>query len=186
MIAKGHFSDVSAVAYDCALSFRNEFMSEDALDLRSVGRRGLASPPILSDLILYVQEVFECDIYPLEISEQGFASWLVISGDKAEGSDRYSIALDNGPMMSWTAQTGMPLATQKIRSILHEIGHLHFSLKTHDPNTVPFIGVVQPIEEEKAWVFAMTFLGVLLGDYSFSSRDVVAGNGVDDSPSIIL
>ena len=94
-----------------------------------------------------------------------YASWLFAISDVTT-----AIYLDEGQMHNWHQRTGMPVEVQKVRSIVHEVGHLQFSVRllTCPPNQ--FVPPSYPEEEEKAWVYAMTFLGVVMGDYSRSCR----------------
>jgi len=115
----------------------------------------------------------------------GFASWLVRSGNGTGG-----IALYVTQMVKWAAKTKMPLHVQKIRSIIHELGHIKLSphllqntlppAPRQDVRRSPY---ASPFEEEMAWVFACAFMGFFLGDYSFNSRK---DHARDDAPRFFI
>ena len=108
-----------------------------------------------------------------------YGSWLFASSD-----DNASIYLDQRQMQAWFQQTGMPLDIQQIRSILHELGHLQINLRLMQGASGTFVDPSYPQEEEMAWVYAMLFSGLILGDYALSTRQ--SPHNCDDAPKVRL
>ena len=120
------------------------------------------------------------DIYYRKLPRRGFSSWLFHVGD-----GNYQIALDDEQINEWEKETGLPAGVQKIRSILHEVGHYHLS-KGAQPNEgsgPAFFKDSEPYEETQAWHYAMSFLGIVIGSYAADARD---SNKPDDSAKLPL
>ncbi len=114
-----------------------------------------------------------------QLPAKNYASWLF-----AASIGQTSIYLDERQMISWHQQTKVPVRSQQIRSIVHELGHLQFSLRLLTGQTGTFVSPSYPVEEEKAWVYGIFFLGLLVGDYSFHCRH--APYHCDDAPKLRL
>lgn len=123
---------------------------------------------------------FELDDTPGPCS--GYASWLTVSNETPKGA----IQLFVKPMIVWHEQTRIPQGVQKIKTILHELGHVCMTprLLQRTPNAGgPYDLRATEEEEEIAWVYAIAFLGVLVGDYS---RQMQSKFLTDDTPRVYL
>jgi hypothetical protein len=77
---------------------------------------------------------------------------------------------------------------QMLRSLIHELGHLRLSealMETIGGNAIgkKFVPAT-PAEEQKAWVFAFMFLGLLIGAYAFQTRR--DERDCDDAPKLVV
>ena len=109
-----------------------------------------------------------------------YGSWLFTTS-----AGNSSIYLDQRQMTVWHQETGMPLDIQQLRSIVHELGHLRMNLRlAAGKSGHGFVEPSYPEEEEAAWIYAMLFIGLILGDYSFNSRK--PPDDCDDVPKLRL
>lgn len=119
-------------------------------------------------------------VVPLnKLPEAHFSSWLFLSAE-----DEINIVLDLEMMRSWSQTSGLPFAIQRIRSIIHELGHIIFS--THlifNAKAGSFMPKATAKEEEVAWVYTFAFLACLVGDYSLTVR---ASRDTDETPKLPL
>lgn len=126
--------------------------------------------------------LYDCPVFQLgSLPQSGYCSWLFRTSDKG-----FSIGICYSQMVDWLIEDAMPVPTQTIRAILHELGHKRVSLIATGEANKSDIGPITNVpkeEEEKAWVYAVTFLGIMLGDYAKARKDA---EGFDDSPKVFL
>jgi hypothetical protein len=113
------------------------------------------------------------DVWPfLRLPSPGFASWIMLLPSPV-------IAVDEAQIQAWASKTRVSVSAQRTRTIIHEVGHLLL----HDRLRKDPVGFAVPAtanEEQQAWVFAMSVLSLILGDYSRT------GSVGDDCPSMML
>ena len=159
------------------------------------GDQWMESPQFLSTVQFILRQaqlrIIDIAEYPdmPSLPKPQFASWLYISSSKTKdrpirGSTGATIGLDSRVIKEWFKETAVPVNCQLIRTLLHEFGHWRVS-----PNLVErpnyrdgFSADASPEEEEKAWVFAIIFLSILVGDYALESRK--SPQDKDDVPKL--
>ena len=168
MITKTQATDViCGEAYDLAKCFVENYLPPDA-DLTENYHGQIKYSPILGALANFVTDVSGTQIGLMEFDPEGFASWLY--------ADDFglNIVLDPRQMQIWAQQNALPIHTQRLRCVIHELGHIFLSniVPSAQPPTKYGIQAqsVPEREEEKAWAFTFMFLAVLLGDYSYRRR----------------
>ena len=186
------FGLACTTAYMDAEAFRTHYLSGTIRDF--FDRRPMNIYRAVSDLILFCADYAELEVQTFAaLPRPNFASWLM-----KLSSTRAGIALAISQMRQWEwmpdAQTvfqsrGIPLPTQKIRSLIHEVGHHHISdlcglRRTTPEEEVGLSRSADGREEELAWVYTFVFLSILLGDYSFLSRQ--GQPELDDVPKIFV
>lgn len=138
------------------------------------------------DLVRFVQahaklRVLECERLP----EPGFASWLHISSEAEGRPTGATIGVDTKLMGDWFKTSAMPMVCQMLRSVLHELGHYRLSPHLVDrAKPDGFSADASDEEEEKAWVYAFIFLGILAGAYARECRK--PEHNRDDVPKVYL
>ena len=181
-ISSGQYLDAAKKAHLHAEKFLDRFSPEDLLqqppqrDLRKI-----ADIKRYIRLATFIADEWKLSVQPRDrFPKPGFASWLV-----SLGGGNQAIALDFRQMKKWETETGMPVSTQKIRSLIHEAGHHHMSFNVQPPlnPSAVFFSEATPEEEEKAWCYAMAFFGIILGRYALFAR---RNHSVDDTPKITI
>lgn len=184
MLLESEYNRAFKLAREDAASIIRDFIKSDLFFQQDdKDRAGYAR--VISRLAHFAHRNFGVIIHQFDYEDvPGFASWLVRSGNGTGG-----IALYRTQMAKWAAKTKMPLHVQMIRSIIHEFGHLRLSPHILMDTLLPRKGAkhqiaphASPLEEELAWVYACSLLGIMLGDYSFHSRKY----RVDDAPRLFL
>jgi hypothetical protein len=123
-----------------------------------------------------------CQLYILEdfkLPGRDFASWLfTLSGDTMR------IVVDQKRLRQWARVSRLPLDVQKVRSILHELGHLQLSDTLKKGRKNRFTRSATAFEEERAWIYSMLFLALLMGDYARYNR--TPPRFADDTPRLLI
>lgn len=180
MILFQDYSDAAKLAYNDAVIFstrylppRDFFAQDTHMDFELT----------IARLKLFVLKQTACRIIPDFdlLPVKNFASWLARTKD-----GKGAIFLFARQMMNWEQTSRMPQRVQKIRSIIHELGHIRLTPKlliSAKPGeiTIP----ASPEEERVAWVYCLNFLAVILGEYSLNSR-IQTPIGIDDAPKLFL
>ncbi|HEY0552240.1 MAG TPA: hypothetical protein VGF13_21750 [Verrucomicrobiae bacterium] len=132
----------------------------------------------LPALNLFVANLTGATVVPFKkLPHPNFASWLF-----SVAPENMAIYLDQRQMVVWQQQTGATVQTQQIRSIAHELGHLRLAPRLQNGPLATFAPHATANEEENAWVYAMMFLALVLGDYCFSARQ--HPHNCDDTPKV--
>lgn len=161
------------MAHQEMVSFLKWISAQDFFEQDHKGKSGYAM--VIARLKLFLHCSHRITVHDLEEAQPGFASWLLKCGDGKGG-----IALYSKTMASWAGRSGMPLHVQKIRCIIHELGHIKTNpdLLNNTPaaKNAPYATAE---DEETAWAFTGAFLGLMLGRYSKMIR---ATRLEDDAP----
>jgi len=147
----------------------------------------------------FLEDIHKCTVVPLNRLQPGYASWLFSMGE-----GRMKVVYDHSQIQGWAKEQmktiiGSPPPNnapalskfledvQTTRSLLHELGHLRLAedllanLRKSPPNERKWATAQ---EEQKAWVFAFCFLGLMLGKYAHETRQI--DDHCDDAPKIIV
>jgi hypothetical protein len=166
-IGKEEYGEIAGYAHEYAQQFLGTYLRPD--DDLTIRGDAVTPSPLMNALVAFVQDAVGCHIIEAPLPHKDYASWLCFDKE-----DRISIALDIRQMGVWQGQNGMPVDLQKNRSLLHELGHVLLSPavpdNAHEAAGAPLVKPVKPDEEERAWIFAMSFLTAVLADYAQNCR----------------
>lgn len=178
MIENTDYHLATSEAKRLAEDFWSHVESDNAKLLATLGLNGKTSL-MLTELSRYTEAFLGSQVHYTRKLSPGYASWLYIVDNK------FRIVVDVQQIDLWsTGHASPPPAVQKIRSIIHELGHILLHGEQLKPTqAVGPVVSVSPVQEAAAWVFAMTFVGVLLGCYSEHSR---SAHQCDDAPRVFL
>jgi len=191
---QSNFSLVCNKAHEDATEFHDNYLSGTTREF--FDREPRLIKRAVSDVIKFCTLHAALSVQTvLVLPRPNFASWLIKLSPTQGG-----IAMAENQMRQWEWMPpdgnpyhakGIPVPTQKIRSMIHELGHhvisdlcgLNSTIRTGVPAGQPVAPSV-PHEEELAWVYAFTFLGILLGDYALESRSGLLD--MDDLPRVFV
>lgn len=158
-------------------------------DIRSFcGHAGSPSQEMLSDIVpnmralqaaKFAQAVQKIHVIPFaKLPKEGFASWLM-------SIPQIRIAVADMQLAEWEQSRRGPVAdVQKARTIIHEVGHARVqpALTAGATDQRGFVPSCRPEDEERAWVYAMSIMAIVLGDYAKMARRRLG----DDTPSVVV
>lgn len=179
MISQDAFTYATSEAKKLAEHFWNHLESDQVKLLAALGEEGKTSA-ILTELSKYVEAYLGSQVQYVRRLPPGYASWLWVI------NSNFVIVVDVQQLDVWAKRDASPpVAVQKIRSIVHELGHILLHGTQLKPQNAPGpVASVDATQEAAAWVFAMTFVGVLFGCYSERSRN--CHPSCDDAPRLYL
>jgi len=178
--------DINKIATEAqyyARYFRHVYITANESNGRAINEELFSGPAsnkanllgALADFV-YINGGAKIDNFDKQ-KDHEFGAWLCCTEDWTEEFKKYKILLYPQQMEKLSESNDFPPIIQKIRCIIHELGHILMSPPKPDPEhslpgTKEYLAKTQsPTNEEKAWIFTFCFFATIWGQHAFQIRE---------------